>query len=116
MNRTCIPFHITRGFFAWLQNSPAILSFVFLDWNKNAPLLIAILIPKTLGKKRKMTEFATPNPTDELNTVLFVTQYLCIPIVTLFVLMRFGVRTYYKQTFGIEDGMSLSVMSGTGLC
>lgn len=61
-----------------------------------------------------MTEFATPNPTDELNTVLFVTQYLCIPIVTLFVLLRFGIRTYYKQNFGIEDGMPLAFESGIG--
>lgn len=53
-----------------------------------------------------MAEFTTPNPHDELNTVLYVTQYLCIPIVSLFVLMRLTIRLYYKQNFGIEDGMS----------
>lgn len=70
-------------------------------------MLIAILIPNPIGKKRKMTEFSTPNPHDELNTVLFVTQYLCIPIVSVFVFLRFGIRTYYKQNFGVEDSMEL---------
>ncbi|KAK1145238.1 hypothetical protein N8T08_004391 [Aspergillus melleus] len=37
------------------------------------------------------------NPYDYLNTVNLVTQCLCIPIVTIFVVMRFSIRTYYKQ-------------------
>lgn len=50
-----------------------------------------------------MIEFVTSNPTDALNTVLYVTQYLCIPVVSLFVFLRLGVRLYYKQIIGVED-------------
>ncbi|KAL4993037.1 hypothetical protein BDV10DRAFT_179846 [Aspergillus recurvatus] len=40
---------------------------------------------------------------DILNTVNLVTQCLCIPIVTLFVGLRFGIRGWYRQWAGIED-------------
>lgn len=50
-----------------------------------------------------MIEFTNPNPVDSLHTVLLVTQYLCIPIVSIFVFLRLGIRLYYKQNIGIED-------------
>lgn len=50
-----------------------------------------------------MIEFTNPNPVDALHTVLLVTQYLCIPIVTIFVFLRLGIRLYYKQNIGVED-------------
>ncbi|KAI3054290.1 hypothetical protein CBS147353_11454 [Aspergillus niger] len=43
------------------------------------------------------------HPKDVLNTVNFVTQCLCIPIISVFVLLRFSVRIYYKQFVGVED-------------
>lgn len=51
-----------------------------------------------------MTQFSVEKPTDDINTITFVTQYLCIPIVSFFVLMRIGIRTWYKQPFTVEDG------------
>lgn len=61
-----------------------------------------------------MIEFTNPNPVDALHTVLLVTQYLCIPIVSIFVFLRLGIRLYYKQNIGIEDCMleTLSVVWG----
>lgn len=50
-----------------------------------------------------MIEFTNPNPVDALHTVLLITQYLCIPIVTIFVFLRLGIRLYYKQNIGVED-------------
>jgi hypothetical protein len=47
------------------------------------------------------------DPHDALNTVNLVTQCLCIPIVTLFVAMRFSIRAWYKQWAPVEDCMSL---------
>lgn len=46
------------------------------------------------------------HPKDVLNTINFVTQCLCIPIITIFVLLRFSIRIYYKQFVGVEDCMS----------
>ncbi|KAL6235259.1 hypothetical protein BDW75DRAFT_144777 [Aspergillus navahoensis] len=46
--------------------------------------------------------------TDILNTVNFVTQCLCIPIVTLFIGLRFGIRKWYGQWAGIEDWTCLA--------
>ncbi|PYI25925.1 hypothetical protein BP00DRAFT_467463 [Aspergillus indologenus CBS 114.80] len=43
------------------------------------------------------------DPKDVLNTINFVTQCLCIPIVSVFVILRFSIRTYYKQWVGVED-------------
>ncbi|KAL2787222.1 hypothetical protein BJX66DRAFT_311473 [Aspergillus keveii] len=43
------------------------------------------------------------DPHDALNTVNLVTQCLCIPIVTLFVAMRFSIRAWYKQWAPVED-------------
>ncbi|PLB44141.1 hypothetical protein P170DRAFT_430056 [Aspergillus steynii IBT 23096] len=43
------------------------------------------------------------NPYDKLYTVNLVTQCLCIPIVTIFVALRFIIRTYYKQFVVVED-------------
>ncbi|ODM14599.1 hypothetical protein SI65_09944 [Aspergillus cristatus] len=51
-----------------------------------------------------MTQFSVENPTDEIHTITLVTQYLCIPIISFFVLMRFSIRTWYKQPFTVEDG------------
>ncbi|EAW13275.1 uncharacterized protein ACLA_017220 [Aspergillus clavatus NRRL 1] len=42
-------------------------------------------------------------PGDVLHTVNLITQCLCIPIVTLFVGMRFSIRLWYRQFVGIED-------------
>jgi len=59
-----------------------------------------------------MTQFSVENPTDNINTITFITQYLCIPIVSFFVLMRFGIRTWYKQPFTVEDGkLTLQLVS-----
>lgn len=46
-------------------------------------------------------------PGDVLHTVNLITQCLCIPIVTLFVGMRFSIRLWYRQFVGIEDCMCL---------
>lgn len=43
------------------------------------------------------------NPDDRLYTVNLVTQGLCIPIVTIFVALRFTIRIYYKQFVTVED-------------
>ncbi|RAK99551.1 uncharacterized protein BO80DRAFT_446522 [Aspergillus ibericus CBS 121593] len=43
------------------------------------------------------------DPHNVLNTINFVTQCLCIPIVSVFVLLRFSIRIYYKQFVGVED-------------
>ncbi|RAL14507.1 uncharacterized protein BO97DRAFT_340434 [Aspergillus homomorphus CBS 101889] len=43
------------------------------------------------------------DPEDVLNTINFVTQCLCIPIVSVFMILRFSIRTYYKQWVGVED-------------
>ncbi|KAL4865003.1 hypothetical protein BDV12DRAFT_156635 [Aspergillus spectabilis] len=40
---------------------------------------------------------------DILNTVNLVTQCLCIPIVSIFVILRFSIRAWYKQWAPIED-------------
>ncbi|KAJ5249579.1 hypothetical protein N7524_011895 [Penicillium chrysogenum] len=43
------------------------------------------------------------HPKDVLHTVNLVTQCLCIPIVTLFVGLRFYTRLRFKQPLGVED-------------
>lgn len=43
------------------------------------------------------------NPTDVLHTINLVTQCLCIPIVTIFVILRFYTRLRFKQGLGVED-------------
>ncbi|OJK01559.1 hypothetical protein ASPACDRAFT_77276 [Aspergillus aculeatus ATCC 16872] len=48
------------------------------------------------------------DPKDVLNTINFVTQCLCIPIVSVFVILRFAIRTYYKQWVGVEDWSCLA--------
>ncbi|KAJ5972266.1 uncharacterized protein N7479_002184 [Penicillium vulpinum] len=43
-------------------------------------------------------------PTDDaLHTINLVTQYICIPIVTIFVALRFYTRFRFKQSQGVED-------------
>ncbi|KAE8153390.1 hypothetical protein BDV25DRAFT_149683 [Aspergillus avenaceus] len=42
-------------------------------------------------------------PGSTLNTVNLVTQCLCIPIVTIFVVVRFSIRCWYKQFVIVED-------------
>jgi hypothetical protein len=49
------------------------------------------------------TESMSHDRPDILNTVNLVTQCLCIPIVTLFVGLRFGIRGWYRQWAGAED-------------
>ncbi|KOS42477.1 hypothetical protein ACN38_g6635 [Penicillium nordicum] len=46
---------------------------------------------------------AIENPTDVLHTVNTVTQALCIPLVTIFVALRFYTRYRFKQSLGVED-------------
>ncbi|KAL4877067.1 hypothetical protein BJY04DRAFT_210166 [Aspergillus karnatakaensis] len=46
---------------------------------------------------------ATEERPDILNTVNLVTQCLCIPIVTVFVVGRFAIRAWYKQWARVED-------------
>ncbi|KAJ5415707.1 hypothetical protein N7465_004402 [Penicillium sp. CMV-2018d] len=43
------------------------------------------------------------NPTDVLHTINIVTQALCIPLVTIFVALRFYTRFRFKQSLGVED-------------
>ncbi|KAL3464786.1 hypothetical protein BJX64DRAFT_253789 [Aspergillus heterothallicus] len=43
------------------------------------------------------------DPHDVLHTVNLVTQCLCIPIVTIFVALRFSIRAWYKQWTPVED-------------
>ncbi|PWY79326.1 integral membrane protein [Aspergillus heteromorphus CBS 117.55] len=43
------------------------------------------------------------DPKDVLHTVNLVTQVLCIPVVSIFVLLRFAIRIYYKQFVKVED-------------
>jgi hypothetical protein len=43
-------------------------------------------------------------PQSTLNTINFVTQCLCIPIITIFVALRFAVRIYFNQFILVEDG------------
>ena len=44
-----------------------------------------------------------PNADDTLNTVNLVTQCLCIPICTIFVALRLGIRVHYRQLLHVED-------------
>ncbi|KAL3430143.1 hypothetical protein BDV09DRAFT_199905 [Aspergillus tetrazonus] len=53
------------------------------------------------------TESMSRDRPDILNTVNLVTQCLCIPIVTLFVSLRFGIRGWYRQWAGAEDCMDM---------
>ncbi|KAL3469753.1 hypothetical protein BJX99DRAFT_264889 [Aspergillus californicus] len=46
---------------------------------------------------------STKDRPDVLNTINLVTQCLCIPIVTLFVVLRFSIRAYYRQWARVED-------------
>ncbi|RHZ55424.1 uncharacterized protein CDV56_107110 [Aspergillus thermomutatus] len=50
-----------------------------------------------------MSADTVKQPVDVLHTVNLVTQCLCIPIITLFVAMRFSIRLWYRQFVGIED-------------
>ncbi|KAE8378626.1 hypothetical protein BDV26DRAFT_261238 [Aspergillus bertholletiae] len=43
------------------------------------------------------------HPGSSLNTINLVTQCLCIPIVTIFVVTRFTIRAWYKQFLLVED-------------
>lgn len=45
----------------------------------------------------------TSHPEDVYHTVNLVTQCLCIPIVTIFVALRFYTRWRFKQSLGVED-------------
>ncbi|KAL4914854.1 hypothetical protein BDW62DRAFT_219802 [Aspergillus aurantiobrunneus] len=46
---------------------------------------------------------STNDRPDILNTVNLVTQCLCIPIVSLFIFLRFGIRAWYRQWSFVED-------------
>lgn len=46
---------------------------------------------------------STNERTDVLNTVNLVTQCLCIPIVSIFIFLRFGIRAWYRQWARAED-------------
>ncbi|KAL2833479.1 hypothetical protein BJY01DRAFT_253529 [Aspergillus pseudoustus] len=48
------------------------------------------------------------HPHDALNTVNLITQCLCIPIVTIFVVIRFSIRAWYKQWAPVEDSTCLA--------
>ncbi|KAJ5460288.1 uncharacterized protein N7458_001840 [Penicillium daleae] len=45
----------------------------------------------------------TSHPQDVYHTVNLVTQCLCIPMVTIFVALRFYTRLRFKQSLGVED-------------
>ncbi|OQD87768.1 hypothetical protein PENANT_c005G10077 [Penicillium antarcticum] len=56
-------------------------------------------------------------PTDVLNTINLVTQCLCIPVVTLFVGLRFYTRLRFKQSLGVEDyGCTIAWLLFMGYC
>ncbi|CAI7645384.1 unnamed protein product [Penicillium glandicola] len=46
---------------------------------------------------------STEHRTDILHTVNLVTQCLCIPVVTIFIALRFYTRFRFKQSLGLED-------------
>ncbi|KAL2861206.1 uncharacterized protein BJX67DRAFT_313545 [Aspergillus lucknowensis] len=46
---------------------------------------------------------STEDRPDILHTVNLVTQCLCIPIVSIFVVLRFAIRGWYRQWAGVED-------------
>lgn len=50
---------------------------------------------------------ADQNRDGTIHTVNLVTQCLSIPIVTIFVALRFGIRAWYKQFVLVEDSMAL---------
>ncbi|KXG50857.1 uncharacterized protein PGRI_064290 [Penicillium griseofulvum] len=57
------------------------------------------------------------NPTDVLHTLNLVTQYICIPIVTIFVALRFYTRYRFKQSLGVEDlACTISWLLFMGYC
>ncbi|KAF4765366.1 hypothetical protein HAV15_003320 [Penicillium sp. str.  len=57
------------------------------------------------------------HPQDVLHTVNLVTQCLCIPIVTLFVGLRFYTRLHFKQSLGVEDyGCTVAWLLFMGYC
>lgn len=43
------------------------------------------------------------HPKDALRTVLFVTQCLCIPIVSILVVLRLHVRIRFQQQLGVDE-------------
>lgn len=53
------------------------------------------------------------NPTDVYHTVNLVTQWLCIPIVSAFVALRFYTRFRFNQRLGVEDCEYSDVSAGT---
>lgn len=46
---------------------------------------------------------STSQPHDVYHTVNLVTQILCIPIVSIFVALRFYTRWRFRQSLGVED-------------
>jgi hypothetical protein len=46
---------------------------------------------------------STSQPHDVYHTVNLVTQILCIPIVSIFVALRFYTRWRFRQGLGVED-------------
>ncbi|CAI7653933.1 unnamed protein product [Penicillium viridicatum] len=57
------------------------------------------------------------NPTDVLHTINIVTQALCIPLVTIFVALRFYTRFRFKQSLGVEDlACTIAWVLFTGYC
>ncbi|KAJ5374991.1 hypothetical protein N7517_006997 [Penicillium concentricum] len=56
-------------------------------------------------------------PTDVLHTINLVTQYICIPVVTIFVALRFYTRFRFKQSLGVEDvACTISWLLFMGYC
>ncbi|KAB8270062.1 hypothetical protein BDV30DRAFT_241828 [Aspergillus minisclerotigenes] len=55
---------------------------------------------------------AETHPGSSLNIINLVTQCLCIPIVTLFVVTRFFIRCWYKQFLVVEDTFCFLAWAG----
>uniref|UniRef100_A0A093V246 Rhodopsin domain-containing protein n=1 Tax=Talaromyces marneffei PM1 TaxID=1077442 RepID=A0A093V246_TALMA len=58
-----------------------------------------------LGSPSGMTPNFT-HPRDALRTILFVTQCLCIPIVSILVVLRLYVRFRFQQQLGVDEYFS----------
>ncbi|GAM43396.1 hypothetical protein TCE0_050f18176 [Talaromyces pinophilus] len=52
------------------------------------------------------------HPKDALRTVLFVTQCLCIPIVSILVMLRLHVRIRFQQQLGVDESLIVDAVGG----
>ncbi|KAJ5138730.1 uncharacterized protein N7515_003578 [Penicillium bovifimosum] len=84
--------------------------------NDPVPLLCFLVLGAGTETNFNLT-MSVDNPSSALNTINLVTQCLCIPIVTLFMALRFYVRIRFKQSLGVEDvGCLIAWLLFMGYC